>query len=90
MTKSTKTSPFFTILKKYSEGSIITSVNQIDNDRLLVIELNTFDELGYIKKIKFIVELYGRNSNFIIASRDDVIIDLYKKLFPSEVQILFK
>ena len=84
VTKSTKTSPFFTVLKKYSEGSIITSVNQIDNDRLLVIELNTFDELGYIKKIKFIVELYGRNSNFIIASENDVVIDLYKKLFPSE------
>ena len=84
--KSMKTSPFFTLLKKYSEGSIVTSITQNENDRSMVILLNTFDELGYIKPVKFVIELYGRNSNFIICDENDVIVDCFKRLLPNELE----
>ncbi len=85
--KSTKNNPFFTQLRKYAEGSIISNIHQQENDRSLVIDLNSFDELGYITKIKFIIELYGRNSNFIITNDDNEIIECYKRLLPNEDEL---
>lgn len=82
--KSNKTNPFLSILRKYSEGSIIKDIYQNENDRSLTLEIESFDELGYSNQVKFVIELYGRNANFIILDKDDIIIDCYKRLLPSD------
>lgn len=82
--KSSKTNPFLSILRKYSESSIIETVEQLENDRVLVLKLLSFDELGYTKNINIIIELFGRNSNAIITDNNNIVIDCYKRLLPND------
>lgn len=82
--KSSKINPFLTVLKKYCESSIIEAIDQIENDRVLIMRLISFDELGYAKKINLIIELFGRNSNAILTDENDIIIDCYKRLLPND------
>ena len=72
---------FHQTLKRYLESSIITSISQHNNDRIMVISINHFDDLGYIKPIKLIFEFFGRNANAILVDENDVIIDSSKRLF---------
>lgn len=82
--KSSKTTPFISLLRKYCESSIIEKVEQIENDRVLVIKLISFDELGYTKKINLIIELFGRNSNAILTDENYIVIDCLKRLLPND------
>lgn len=82
--KSSKTNPFLLSLKKYAVSSIINDIYQVDNDRTLVFDIHSFDELGYQNQIYFILELYGKNSNFIICDKDYQIIDCFKRVLPSD------
>lgn len=84
LVKSNKTNPFLSALKKYGEGSKIIDINQNGNDRSAVITLNSFDELGYKTTIHFIIELYGRNSNFIITNENNEVIECFKRLLPND------
>ena len=53
-------------LKKHLEGSIIKNISQYNNDRVIILDLNSTDDLGYLRKYKIIIELTGKNSNLII------------------------
>ncbi|HKM30087.1 MAG TPA: NFACT family protein [Bacilli bacterium] len=81
---SQKTSLFYNQLKAKFENSIIKSLYQIDNDRLAVMEVIHFDDLGYQEKIKLYFEIYGRNANMIITNDEDIIIDSYKRNLPND------
>lgn len=76
---SVKTTPFFSVLKKYGEGAVISEIRQHQNDRILIFEINSFSELGFITKIHLICEFFGRNANLIITGEDDIILDCYRK-----------
>lgn len=82
--KTNKTNPFLSVVKKYCESSIIQKVEQNDNDRSLSIYITSFDELGYSENVKFIIELFGRNSNAILVNDDNMVIDCYKRLLPND------
>ncbi len=75
------TNTFHTQLKKYLQSSIITKIEQYSYDRVIEISLNSFTELGYINKIKLIIELYGRNCNMILINEDNTIIDVFRREF---------
>jgi predicted ribosome quality control (RQC) complex YloA/Tae2 family protein len=79
MIPSVKTTPFFSVLKKYSEGAVISEIRQHQNDRILILEINSFSELGFITKICLIFEFFGRNANLILTGEDGMIIDCYRK-----------
>lgn len=76
---SNKSNPFFIALKKYLTSSVIVDINQIANDRIVDISIDSYNELGYSQRIHLILELFGRNSNFYITDSIYQIIDCYKK-----------
>lgn len=82
--KTNKTNPFLSVVKKYCESSIIHKIEQNDNDRSFTIYITSFDELGYSENIKFIIELFGRNSNAVLVDSNNIVIDCYKRLLPND------
>lgn len=81
---SRKTSLFYNQLKSKCENSIIHSLDQIENDRLVVFEIIHFDDLGYQEKNKLYFEIYGRNANLILTNAEEIIIEAQKRNLPNE------
>lgn len=76
-----QTFPLYTLLKKNLEGGRILSLKQIDNDRIIIFEFAAHDELGFPKKVKLVLELFGRNSNLLLLDEEEIIIDCLKKTY---------
>lgn len=75
---------FCMLLRKYIERGIITNIKQYQNDRIIMFEINTFNELGDNVNYHLILELMGRNSNVILIDENNKIIDAIRKLPPSD------
>lgn len=74
-----ETPPNFTmVLRKYVEGNIIDSIEQYDNDRIIIFNLTRRDELGDASQQQLIVEIMGRHSNIFLLDKDEKIIDAIK------------
>ncbi|CAH1207209.1 Rqc2 RqcH [Paenibacillus plantiphilus] len=58
---------FCMLLRKYCEGGLIEAVRQIDNERIIHIDIRQRDELGDISFKTIIIELMGRHSNIILV-----------------------
>ncbi len=71
---------FCMLLRKHLVGARIISVTQPDFERLICIELETFDELGVSTRKKLIAELMGRNSNLVLVGADGIIIDCLRRM----------
>lgn len=89
LTKQTFVNPatpgnFCMLLRKYIERGIITNIKQYQNDRIIMFEVNTFNELGDTVNYHLIIELMGRNSNVILIDENNKIIDAIRKLPPSD------
>ncbi len=83
MTKPNPMTPpmFCMLLRKHIQGGVITDVYQIDLERILVIEIESMDELGYMSKKNLIVEIMNKHSNIILVKKDDgKIIDSIKRI----------
>lgn len=50
---------FLMMLRKYLEGAILESIEQIDNDRVIHFHFTRRDELGDLQALVLIVELMG-------------------------------
>lgn len=75
---------FCMILRKYLNGGKITSIKQIDTDRIIVINFENVDDLGFNSKYSLIVEIMGRRSNItLIRDRDNIIMDSIKHITAS-------
>lgn len=75
-------------LKKHLEGSIIKNIYQHNNDRIIILDLDSFDDFGYLKKYKLIWELTGRNSNFIITDENYIITEAWRKSYLTDERII--
>ncbi len=75
-------------IKKHLEGSIIKNISQYNNDRIIIFDLNSTDDFGYLKKYKIIVELMGKNSNLIITDENFIITEAWKKSFLTDERII--
>lgn len=75
-------------LKKHLEGSIIKNISQYNNDRVIVLDLNSTDDLGYLRKYKIIIELTGKNSNLIITDENYIITEALRKSFLTDDRII--
>ena len=71
---------FCMLLRKHLIGARIISVTQPDFERLICIELETFDELGISTRKKLIAELMGRNANLVLVGADGIIIDCLRRM----------
>jgi len=81
---STKTFPLSMSLKKHLESSLIKSIDQYENDRVITISLESQDNLGYINNVFLILEFFGRNANLFLVDENFIIIDCLKRSFVLE------
>lgn len=61
-------SNFAMTMRKYLEGALIESIEQIDNDRIVKINVSNRDELGDNQKLAMYVEIMARHSNLSLVS----------------------
>ncbi|MGN0170254.1 MAG: NFACT family protein [Lachnospiraceae bacterium] len=71
---------FCMLLRKYISNAKITNVYQPGLERIIILELEHFNELGDPCKKKLIVELMGKHSNIIFCNENDLILDSIKHI----------
>jgi predicted ribosome quality control (RQC) complex YloA/Tae2 family protein len=87
-TESNKQNPmqppmFCMVLRKYLIGARIVDIQQLDSDRILVINVESSDELGFNSIYSLVVEIMGRHSNItLLRHRDNLIMDSIKHITP--------
>ena len=75
---------FCMLLRKHIQGGQIISVTQPHLERVIVIEILHYNELGDLCRKKLIAELMGKHSNIIFTDENNVIIDSIKRI-PSSI-----
>ncbi len=76
-----QTPPMFCmLLRKYLTGAKICSVTQPESERMLDLELSTYDEMGVSVTRHLICELLGKYPNIILVGEDGRIIDCFRKI----------
>lgn len=80
-----KAPTFVMVLRKYLEGSVLQSIEQVGVDRIINFHFSNRNELGDEVQLVLSVELMGRHSNVILYNKqDNHIIDLLKRINPDE------
>ena len=75
-----KEAPMFCmLLRKHLVGARILSVRQPDWERMLILELETHDELSVSSRKQLIVEMIGRSANVSLVGEDGRIIDCMRR-----------
>ena len=88
LTTSVKANPikapmYLMVLRKYILGGRIISITQKDSDRILIIEIENRDELGFDSIYSLIVEIMGRHSNItLVRNRDNKVMESIKHITP--------
>ena len=65
-------------LRKLLVGGRITSCRQLGGDRIAVLEVSCFDEMGYPAVRRIICEIMGKYANLILTDENDKIITALK------------
>ncbi len=74
-----KAAPMFCmLLRKHLTGSRILSVSQTGFERVIEIEFESYDELGFMSKKYIITEIMGKYSNIIFCDKNKKIISAIK------------
>ncbi|MEA4922285.1 MAG: NFACT RNA binding domain-containing protein [Eubacteriaceae bacterium] len=74
-------SGFCMLLRKHLVSGRILSVSQKNAERIIEIEFETRDEMGYTVSKKLIVEIMGKHSNIVLVDvSDDRILDSIKRV----------
>ena len=71
---------FCMLLRKHLVGAVVTKVETVDFERLIKLELLTYDDMGFQTKKYLIIELMGKFSNLILTQNDNMIIDCAKRV----------
>jgi predicted ribosome quality control (RQC) complex YloA/Tae2 family protein len=86
LTNNSKENPikapmYLMVLRKYILGGRITNLIQKDSDRILIIEIENRDELGFDSIYSLIVEIMGRHSNItLVRNRDNKVMESIKHI----------
>jgi len=78
----TKPPNFCMLMRKHLQNGFITKIEQKGLERILVIHIDSSDELGYVTTKRLIVEIMGKHSNIILINEDNVIYDSIKRISP--------
>lgn len=83
-----KAPTFVMVLRKYLEGSILQSIDQLGVDRIVNFSFSNRNELGDQVQLVLSLELMGRHSNVILYNqKSGRIIDLLKRINPDENRV---
>src|SRR6056297_3795029 len=66
----TKPPNFCMLMRKHLQNGFITKIEQKCLERILVIHIDSSDELGYVTTKRLIVEIMGKHSNIILINED--------------------
>ena len=66
---------FCMLLRKHIAGGKIVNIEQIDFERILKFEIESYDELGDLSVKTLICEIMGKHSNIILLNAEGKIID---------------
>lgn len=78
-----KPSTFVMSLRKYITSAIVQDFRQLNNDRVVSIDLSAKNELGDIHDYTLITEIMARHSNiFLVEKATGKIVDLIKRVSP--------
>ncbi|WP_125152449.1 Rqc2 family fibronectin-binding protein [Clostridium rectalis] len=74
---------FCMLLRKYLNSSKLVNIRQIDSDRIVLLDFESTDDLGFNSIYTLIIEIMGRHSNItLIRDRDNLIMDSIKHVTP--------
>ncbi|HGA2150501.1 TPA: NFACT family protein [Streptococcus agalactiae] len=62
---------FTMIMRKYFQGAVIETIQQIENDRILEIIVSNKNEIGDHIKATLVVEIMGKHSNIILIDKNE-------------------
>lgn len=88
LTKISKVNPkkapmFCMVLRKYINSGKLINIRQLDTDRVIFLDFESSDEMGFNSVYTLIIEIMGRHSNItLIRKRDNLIMDSIKHLTP--------
>ncbi|WP_338199085.1 Rqc2 family fibronectin-binding protein [Lactobacillus rizhaonensis] len=83
-----KAPTFVMVLRKYLEGSVLQSIEQLGVDRIINFNFSNRNELGDQVQLVLSLELMGRHSNVILYDKKSGhIIDLLKRINPDENRV---
>lgn len=72
---------FCMVMRKYLSSSRVLSVSQLNSDRVLLIDFESTDELGFDSIYTLVIEIMGRHSNIsLIRKRDNIVMDSIKHI----------
>ena len=75
---------FCMFLRKHIDGGIITNISQYGNDRIIIFDILSRNELGDKLNKKLIVEVTGRHANIIVTTDEFKILEAVKHIMPFE------
>lgn len=71
---------FCMLLRKHLVGARIAALEQPEHERMLVLDLDTRDEMGDLSRKRLAVEMIGRSANVILVGADGRIIDCMRRM----------
>lgn len=74
---------FLMVMRKYLIGGKIINVTQKDCDRIVIINIEASDEMGFNSIYSLIIEIMGRHSNItLVRDRDNKVMESIKHITP--------
>jgi predicted ribosome quality control (RQC) complex YloA/Tae2 family protein len=72
---------FCMVLRKYLSNAKLISIEQVNNDRIVMLNFESRDEMGFDSNYTLYVEIMGRHSNItLVRQRDMMVMDSIKHL----------
>lgn len=71
---------FCMLLRKHLVGARIAALTQPERERLIIFELDAYDEMGVPVQKRLAVEMIGRGTNIILVGPDGRIIDCLRRV----------
>ena len=90
---------FCMLLRKHIQGGYISSVYQVETERIICFEIETINEMGYAVSKKLIAETMGKHSNLVLLDmqsgkiidsikRVSIDVNRYRQLLPGVVYVM--
>lgn len=71
---------FCMVMRKYAAGGKLIGISQPDFERIVVLEIESMNEMGDKTAKKLIIEIMGKHSNIILTDENDKILDSIKHI----------
>ncbi len=62
-------STFIMVLRKYLQGAVIESIEQVENDRIVELTVSNKNEIGDHIRATLIIEIMGKHSNILLVDK---------------------